>query len=341
VLASLRILVFGLCAFVPALAPRTAAAGPLRIVATVPDLGELAREVGGDAVDVTVLTKGPQDPHFVEPRPSFIRALHDADLYLEVGMELEAGWAPTLLRAARNPKLLPGGAASLTASAAIRPLQVPTGRVDRSMGDIHVQGNPHFLVDPLNGLRVSAAIRDKLAALRPAEADALRERQRAFAARLLARLAGPELATARDPDELARALEDGAVPTEQLGGWLAAARPLAGTAVVEDHAAWIYFATRFGLDVVATLEPKPGIAPTTGHLANVVETVEQRGAKLILVSPHFDARHARWVAERTGARVVELAHQSGAREGAGDYLGTIDYNLRAALEQLAAGAGAP
>jgi ABC-type Zn uptake system ZnuABC Zn-binding protein ZnuA len=338
--ASLRALVpLALCL---GLAPRAAvAAEPLRVVATVPDLGEIAREVGGHAIEVTVLTRGPQDPHFVEPRPSFIRALHDADLYLEIGMELEIGWAPTLLRAARNPKILPGGLAALAASAAIRPLQVPTGVVDRSMGDIHVQGNPHFLVDPLNGLRVSASIRDKLAALRPAEAEAFRARQRAFAERLLARLAGATLASGRDPDELARALEDGAVPADQLGGWLGAARPLAGVAVVEDHAAWIYFARRFGLEIVATLEPKPGIAPTTGHLASVVETVQQRGAKLILVSPYFDVRHARWVAERTGARVVELAHQTGAREGAADYLGMIDYNLRAALEPLAGGAGAP
>jgi ABC-type Zn uptake system ZnuABC Zn-binding protein ZnuA len=325
--SSIRVLL----AIVPWLLADAAAAEPLRVVTSVPDLGDLVREVGGDEVEVSVLTKGPQDPHFIEARPSFIRVLHDADLYVEIGMELEAGWSPVLLRAARNPEILPGNRGYLAAAAAIEPLQVPTGTVTRAMGDVHPYGNPHFMTDPLAGLRVSALIRDKLAILRPAAADAFAARRQDFARRLMQRLVGAELAASRDPDELAAQLEAGALDAEPLGGWLGAARALRGVGVVEDHAAWIYFTRRFGLEVVATLEPRPGIAPTTSHLTEVVETVKARQARVILTSPYFDVRHAAWVAERTGAGIAAMAHQGGSREGADDYLGTIDYNVRAVL----------
>jgi zinc/manganese transport system substrate-binding protein len=142
------------------------AAETLRVVATVPDLGSLAQAVGGDAVDVTVLVKGPQDPHFLEPRPSFVRALHDADLFVVVGMDLEIGWVPPLLGTARNPGIAVGGPGYVDASTAIVPLEVPQGAVTRALGDVHPFGNPHYLTDPVNGLRVAALLRDRLAAAR-------------------------------------------------------------------------------------------------------------------------------------------------------------------------------
>ena len=336
-----RLCAASLALLAAARAPANAA--PLAVVATVPDLGALTREVGGDEVELTVLARGPQDAHFIEPKPSFIRKLHDADLYLEIGMDLEVGWAPVLLHSARNPRILPGNPGYLNASRAIRPLQVPTGLVNRSMGDIHVYGNPHFLVDPLNGLRVAAVIRDKLAELRPASADLFRSRYDGFAKRLAERLVGPELASRHPPKALADAIESEGLEALRgdapLGGWLAEARRLAGVRAVEDHQYWIYFARRFGLVPVATLEPKPGIAPTTGHLGQVVETVKAEGAQLILATAYFDLRHARWVAERTGARVAEMAHQVGSRDGTDDYLAMIDYNVHEALRALADGGG--
>ena len=320
------------------LAGAALAASPLRVVTTIPDLGDLAREVGGDEVEVSVLAKGPQDPHFVEPRPSYLRTLHDADMYVEIGMDLEVGWAPVLLRGARNPDILPGGRGYLAASQAIHPLEIPTGPVTRALGDVHPYGNPHFLTDPLNGLRVAALIRDKLAALRPGAKAGFDARYRDFARRLMERLVGPELAAGRDPEELAAALEAGALGEAPLGGWLGATQPLRGMRAIEDHQAWIYFARRFDLVLVGTLEPKPGIAPTTSHLAEVVEAVEAQHARVILASPYFDPRAARWVSERTGAQVANLAHQVGAREGTGDYLDAIDYNVR---ELLRAASGGP
>jgi len=313
------------------------AAEPLRVVATLPDLGSLARTVGGEQVEVTVLVKGPQDAHFLEPRPSFIRALHEADLFVLNGMDLEVGWVPPLLQSARNPKILPGAAGYVDASSAVMPLEVPQGRVDRSMGDVHPYGNPHYLTDPVNGLRVAALLRDRFAERRPEAAGALAERYARFAAELAARLVGPEAAASRDPEELVRSVEEGrssALPGGEPGGWLGTLRAARGRSAVEDHKLWEYFARRFGLLPVATLEPLPGIAPTTKHLTTVVEIMKQRGVGLILSSVYFDPRHANWVAERTGARVVPLAHQVGARDGAADYLATVDYNVRALAEAL-------
>jgi ABC-type Zn uptake system ZnuABC Zn-binding protein ZnuA len=324
----------------PLLAAPAVAAQPLRVVATVPDLGSLAQSIGGEDVEVTTLVKGPQDPHFLEPRPSFIRAMHEADLFVMVGMELEVGWVPPLLSSARNPAILPGGAGHLDASRAIAPIEVPQGTVSRAMGDVHPYGNPHYLTDPVNGLRVAALLRDRLAELRPERAAAFAERYRRLAADLSTRLVGSQ-ASGREPEELVRAVEDGRLeaflggpPTE---GWLGELHGAGARNAVEDHKLWEYFARRFGLRPVATLEPLPGIAPTTRHLAEVVDEMERDGVDLILSSVYFDPRHARWVAERTGARIVPLAHQVGARESAVDYLSTVDYNVRVLREALEAG----
>jgi ABC-type Zn uptake system ZnuABC Zn-binding protein ZnuA len=306
----------------------------LRVVASVPDLGSIVESVGGDAVDVTVLTRGPQDPHYLEPRPSFIRTLHGADLFVQVGMDLEIGWAPVLLQSARNPKIRPGGAGHLDASVGIRPLQVPAPGADRSQGDLHPYGNPHYLTDPLNGLRVSSRIRDKLIELDPEHTEAYRERQQAFARDLMERLVGPGLAARHEPAELASRIEAGGLDEllaaegePALGGWLGTLRGFAGTRAVEEHQFWIYLANRFGLVLITTLEPFPGITPTTRHLQGVVETMKTEQVPVVLSTAYFDPRHARWVAERSGARVVPLAHQAGARAGTEGYLDTIGYNV--------------
>jgi ABC-type Zn uptake system ZnuABC Zn-binding protein ZnuA len=206
------------------------------------------------------------------------------------------------------------------------------------MGDVHPYGNPHYLTDPVNGLRVAALLRDRFAEQRPDAAAAFRARYDAFARELAARLVGAPAASGRDPEAVVRAVDEGGVEAllgGEPGGWLGAVRGAAGRDTVEDHKLWEYFARRFGLRPVATLEPLPGVAPTTRHLAEVVETMKQGHVGLILSSVYFDPRHASWVAERTGATIVPLAHQVGARDGAADYLSTIDYNVRALETALA------
>jgi zinc/manganese transport system substrate-binding protein len=329
------------CALAPLQAGR-AHASPLEVVVTVPDLGDLVRVIGGDQVSVSVITKGPQDPHVVEPRPSLIRRLHDADLFIQTGMDLEIGWAPVLLQGARNPKILPGGRGHLDTSRVVTPLDVPGAGSNRSMGDLHPYGNPHYLTDPVHGLRVAALLRDKLGSLRPDERAGFEQRYEGFVKQALERLVGPELLASYAQDELVDLLDSGRLDAElsarghadRLGGWLAQMRPYAGTRAVEDHQFWAYFANRFGIDLVTTLEPFPGIAPSTRQLSEVVETIRAEKIPLILSTTYFDPRHAEWVAKRTGARVVLLAHQAGARSGADGYLGAIDYNVRQILAAL-------
>jgi ABC-type Zn uptake system ZnuABC Zn-binding protein ZnuA len=324
------------CAFVVlafALCAASALAEPLRIVTSVPDLADLARQVGGDELEVESLVRGPQDPHFIDPRPTFVRRLHDADLYVEMGLGLEIGWSPVLLQSARNAKVRPGGEGYVDASRAVAPLEVPAGAVDRSQGDVHVGGNPHYLSDPLNGVRVARLLAERLAAARPAAAAKFAEGAAGFERALLERLVGAELAARVPAAELIAQIEGGRL-AEAPRGWLGRLAGARGVLAVQDHRLWPYFARRFGLELVAELEPIPGIAPTTSHLTEVVGLVKARGVRLLLASPYFDPRHARTVADRTGIPVVMLAHQVGALPGADDYLATVERNVRAVAEAL-------
>jgi ABC-type Zn uptake system ZnuABC Zn-binding protein ZnuA len=313
---------------------------PLQVCATVSDLGSLAREVGGDQVAVTAFAKGTEDAHFVEAKPSFIKALSLCDLFIEIGMEMEMGWAPVLLQNARNGRVLPGSLGFLDASSVIAPLDVPAGQVDRSLGDVHPAGNPHYLLDPVNGLKVARLIREKLTELRPEKRPYFEQRYEAFRQRLGAALVGETLAQKYDPEKLAILYEAGRLgdflkgqgDEGKLGGWLGLLLPYQGAKAVGDHNLWPYFARRFGITVVDFLEPKPGLPPTTKHLNATIELMRAQRIKLILANPYFDPRAAQLVAQQTGARVVQVAHQVGAREGTDEYLKMVDYNVR----QLAA-----
>ena len=316
--------------------PAPARAGALRVCATAPDLGELARTVGGPAVDVTVFAKGPEDAHFVEARPSFIKALSRCGLYIQVGLELEVGYAPLLLQNSRNADIQRGAKGYLDASSAVTPLEVQTSPVDRSMGDVHPYGNPHYLLDPLNGLVVAGLIRDRLGELVPDRKLLFEENFGRFEKDLAAALVGPKLSARFEAAKLAGLVREkklAAFLKEQkaegdLGGWLGAVAPYAGTKVVADHNLWAYFTARFGLVVAAFLEPKPGVPPTTAHLREVVAKMNAEKIGVIFRSVYFDPRSARFVAEHTGARVAAVAHQSGAMPGTEGYLKMIDYDVR-------------
>ena len=312
------------------------ASAPLKVAATVPELGSLVREVGGDQVEVTVFGKGTEDPHFVEAKPSFIRVLSQADLYVQMGMELEIGWAPVLLQNAGNPNVQPGAKGYLDASTVITPLDVPTGALDRSRGDVHAGGNPHYLTDPLNGLKVAGLIRDKLSELRPDQHNHFEQRYQAFRERLGIAMVGEPLAKKYDFEKLALLYEHGKltnflkqqVDDSKLSGWLGMLLPYYGSKVVADHNAWPYFARRFGIEIVGFMEPKPGIPPTTRHLSDLVNTMRAEEVKLVIGVPYYDPRHGQFLSQHTGAAVVNLAHQVGARPGTDDYLSMIDYNVR-------------
>lgn len=331
-----------LCIPLALLAAGVAAAAPLRIVASTPELGSLVREIGGDRIRVSVLARPGEDPHFVEAKPSFVKELNAADAFVVSGMDMEMGYAPVLLTGARNAKVLPGNAGYIDASVVVQPLEAPVGAVDRSMGDVHPAGNPHYLLDPLMGLKVAALLRDAFSGLAPADAVYFAQRYDDFRRRLNDDLVGPALAKKYDAEKLALLFEYGKLTPflEQrgeaalLGGWLGALAPYAGATAVDDHPMWPYFARRFGLRIVGHLEPKPGVPPTTKHLQELVATMKTGDVRLVLANAYYDPRHADFIATETGARVARMANQAGARPGTEDYLSMVNYNVEQVVQAL-------
>jgi ABC-type Zn uptake system ZnuABC Zn-binding protein ZnuA len=320
----------------------SALAKPLRVVASTPDLGSLVREVGGDQVTVAVLAKPSEDPHFVEAKPSFVKEMNQADLYVSTGLDLEMGYQSVLLTGARNARILPGSTGYVDASVAITPMDVPLVPVDRSMGDVHPFGNPHYLVDPLLGLKVAALLRDMLATLRPEQRPYFTQRYEDFERRIDDALVGPTLARKYGAEKLATLFEYGKLmpflekqgEASRLGGWLGQMAPFYGTKAVDDHPIWTYFARRFGLQIIGHMEPKPGVPPTTRHLQELIEVMKATHVPLILASAYYDPRHAELVASQTGATLVRMANQVGARPGTDDYIATVDYNVNQVLSAL-------
>jgi ABC-type Zn uptake system ZnuABC Zn-binding protein ZnuA len=335
-------------AFAALAAPTLLAAAPLRVFATTPELAMLAREVGGDAVEVRAFATGREDPHFVDPRPTFVRDLSRADVFIENGMELEVGWAPVLLNQARNPRLRAGQPGRIDASAAITPRNRPTGPVDRSMGDVHGQGSPHYLSDPSAGLLVARLLAARFAALDPEHAAQYNERYRNFSVRLSQALYGPAIANhyQSELDKLALLLHrrglGGFVAFLQsegrlaaLGGWLGAVLPYRGVKAVGDHnAAWAYFAAVYGVEMVYNLEPIAGVVPSTAHLRTLIERMQAERVRLIFSSAYYEPRYAEFVARETGAAILPLANQGGARPGTDDYKSYMEYNIRTLVEGL-------
>ena len=285
------------------------AAAAVRVVATTEDLASLAREVGGDKVTVVGLAKGYQDPHFVDPKPSFILEVSRADLLIVVGRELEIGWLPPLITSSRNAKIQPGANGYLDASLNVRILEIPTGQITRAMGDVHPQGNPHYWLDPANGRRIAQAIKEKLSQLSPADRAYFDQRYADFDKRLAA-------AEAR---------------------WDSAMAPYKGTKIVTYHRSWPNFMERFGLNVIGYVEPKPGIPPTTSHTVELIEEMKRQGAKLIIVEPYFDLKTPQAITKQVGGEVLMLPPSVGGAKEATDYIKLFDYDVSTIVSALKKG----
>ena len=291
-----------LLALVPA-----AAGASLQVVTTTDGLAALARDVGGDRVAVTALSHGNQDPHFVDPNPNLAVKLRDADLLVDVGLDLEIGWLPPLVNQSRNAGIQPGNERRFTAASAIRVLDVPTGPVDRSLGDLHPAGNPHFLDDPPRAVEVAQALAAKLAALDPAGAAGYRARAADFARRIGA-------------DEKR---------------WLATLAPFRGQAIIAKHPTVTYLARWAGLRIVGYLEPKPGVEPPPSHLAEMVEVARAQKVRAILVETYYDTRTAALVAKLSGARVASIPGDVGASRTATGYEAYMDEVVKGLAGALA------
>jgi len=298
-----------LLVFVLALPLSGFAQGKLNVVTTTEDLGSLAREVGGDKVAVTALAKGYQDPHFVDPKPSFILAVSRADVLIVVGRELEIGWLPPLLTSSRNGKIQAGSNGYLDASMNVKILEIPTGQITRAMGDVHPLGNPHYWLEPGNGRRIAQAIRDKFSQLSPGNASYFAQRYSDFDTRLAA---GEKR-------------------------WDAALAPYKGSKLVTFHRSWPNFMERWDLDVIGYVEPKPGIPPTPQHTLEVIDAMKREGAKLIVVEPYFDLKTPQSIATQVGGKVLVLAPSVGGTKEATDYIQLFEYDvnqLAATLKQI-------
>ena len=293
------------------LAVPSAARAQLKVVTSTTDLYDIATQVGGKYVAATHIGEGYQDPHFIEAKPSFVLQLRNADVWAFVGLDLEIGWMPLLLDGARNQKIRPGGSGYVDASTAIPVLDRPSGNVDRSQGDVHPLGNPHYWLDPVNAKRVAHLFAQKFAQLDPKNAAAYTANERAFDGRL---------------DAAANA-------------WAAQLAQIKGKPVVAWHTSWRYFAEYNGMNIVGFMEPKPGVPPSPSHLAGLIATMKRTGAKVIVMEPYYDRKVADLVASRIGGRVLVLPPSVGGIKGINDYVQLMQYDvsqLAAALQATSA-----
>lgn len=297
-LSSLRLL-FAAVFFVAAMLPAVAAAD-LKIVATVGDFAAVADQVVEDDGEVVQLVRSGEDPHFVDPRPSFARHLSDADLVMYVGLELEVGWLPTLITRARNSAIQQGQPGHFDASRHIQPQEVPTGPIDRSMGDVHPGGNPHYNKDPRQMARVALALGRALGEVEPAMADEFEKRSRDVARDLIRFAQKWEQKFAEIPDEARR--------------------------IIGYHNAWAYVDNWLGIEVAGEIEPKPGVPPNPRHVSNLMSTIEQQGVGVIIQLEYYPTSTAEQIADRADHSVEVLSVPAQARDGE-EYLEHLEQNI--------------
>jgi zinc/manganese transport system substrate-binding protein len=281
------------------------AARKIRVVTTIPDLADMTRQVGGDLVDVTSLATGVENIHAVPMKPSFALTLNRAEVIVLMGLEAEHAFLPALLEASRNPKIRRDMPGYVDCSVYVTPLEVPT-RLDRSLGDIHPMGNPHFNLDPGNGKNMVRAITEGLSRNAPEHAAAFRKNADTYLAKL----------------------------DEAIGRWQRQAAPLKGKKFVTYHPDMIYFAERFGMIQFGTIEMRPGIDPTPAHVADLIERMRQAKVDIVVRELHYPAGLAETVAKQTGAKLVELPAMVGGVPQAKTYIDLIDYNVRTLVKAV-------
>jgi ABC-type Zn uptake system ZnuABC Zn-binding protein ZnuA len=287
------------------LVPAASAADKIRVVATIPDLKALTEEVGGKLVDVEALARGTQNAHELEIRPSLMLKLRRADILFENGLELDS-WADVAVQGANNPNIVRGAPGRVDVSRGIQVLQVPSVRVDRSMGDVHPLGNPHYSLDPGMAPIITQNIVDALGRFAPDHRAEFENNRQAFLTRL----------------------------DEAMARWTRAMEPLKGARVVVYHPQWIYLLSRFGLSQAATLEDRPGIPASPAHLARVIRQMKEERIKVIIVEPWNDLKLATRVADEAGAKAVVLASMVGGVKGADSYISAIDHNVNALVTAI-------
>jgi ABC-type Zn uptake system ZnuABC Zn-binding protein ZnuA len=276
------------------------AAGKLNVITATQDLASIASEIGGDRITVEAIAKGYQDPHFVEPKPSFLLKLRNADLLAVVGLQLEIGWLPPLITQSGNSKIQVAANGYLDMSQFCQILEIPTQQVTRAMGDVHPLGNPHYWLDPENGRRIAKAFQNKFSEMRNGDSAYFAQRYADFDKRL----------------------------TDSEKRWEAAMAPYRGRKVVTYHRSFPNFCERFGMTVVDYVEPRPGIPPTPSHTLEVINTMKRDNIKLILVEPYFDMRTPNAIAQATGGTALVLLPSVGGVKEVSNYFELFDYDIK-------------
>ena len=318
-----------------ALHPVQPPADKLKIVTSITTYAAIAREIVGDRGDVTSIGTGYENPHYVEPKPSFVPALARADLFVTTGLDLEL-WVPALLDKANNPKVTEGGPGYVSAYTGIRLLDVPTS-FSRSQGDVHVFGNPHIWTDPLNAIQIARNILTGLKRVAPADADYFTAREKDFEARLFGALYGDELvkllggATLMDLDAQGKLFDflggkqyQGSPLASRLGGWLKQGLPFRGKRVVCYHKEWDYFSREFQIPCIDYVEPKPGIPPTPSHVQEVITEMKEQKIQVLLSTNYYDRNQVQEVAARTGAQAVIVPGNVEGAPGVNTYLDLVN-----------------
>jgi len=275
-----------------------AMAGTIKVVTTTTDMKSITELIGGDKVSVSSIATGYQNPHFVDPKPSYIISLTKADLFVTLGLDLETGWSPQLLSSSRNNKIQKGANGYVDASTGVTLLQVPFS-VNRAEGDIHIYGNPHYWLDPLNGKVIARNIANGLERVDPSNKAVYEANLQAFFIRIDAK----------------------------LHEWQTKMAAFKGAKIIAYHNEWVYFETRFGLKIVDFMEPKPGIPPSPSQLVKVINEIKANSIKVIISSPYFTTSSSVVVAKQTGVKVLTLATSVGAFDAIKNYFDLFDYNI--------------
>src|SRR5437762_5637221 len=273
-------------------------AGTIKVVTTTTDTKSIAEIIGGDKVSVSSIATGYQNPHFVDPKPSYIIGLTKADLFVTIGLDLETGWSPQLLSSSRNNKIQKGSAGYVDASEGISLLQVPSS-LNRAEGDIHIYGNPHYWLDPMNGKVIARNIANGLERVDPSNKSVYEKNLQAFYSKI----------------------------DTKMKEWQSKMASFKGSKIIAYHNEWVYFETRFGLQIVDFMEPKPGIPPTPSQLVKVIKEIKANNIKVIISSPYFTTSSSDVVAKQTGAKELTLATSVGGFESVKNYFDLFDYDI--------------
>ena len=273
--------------------------GVIFVVTTTQDTRSIAELIGGDKVQVFAIASGYQNPHFVDPKPSYITKLTEANLYVTLGLDLENGWSPSLLASSRNTNIQKGNPGYVDASVGVTLMQVPS-TINRAEGDIHIYGNPHYWLDPLNGKVIARNICNGLERISPENKAFFEANLKTFNAQIDAK----------------------------MKTWNSMVSAWKGSKVIAYHNEWCYFENRFGLQIVDFLEPKPGIPPTPSQLVKIISEVKSNNIKVIITSPYFTSSSSDVVSKQTGAKTIVLATSVGAFAEIKNYYDLFDYNLK-------------